>query len=536
MKYWKSRSIIIVLAIVLLIPVVSLSDSADRRQRPDSCTSIMVGRKASTDGSTITAHTCDGPYRTWVEIVPGKEHGGDARTAIYTGKHWTRTPDDRQSLKETGEIPQAERTYSFLNTSYPAMNEHQLAMGETTIIANRLLKSNKGLFLIEELQRVALQRCTTAREAIRLMGDLIRDYGYIDGAECLTIIDPREVWMFEVYGPGLGNQGGVWAAARIPDDHVGVSANSPRIGRINLDNPDYFMASDNIYSQARELKLWDGNEPFEVSRVYGDRSEEGRKRYLKYCRLREWWVLNALAPSLKLDAEAGDLPFSVKPDHRVSVRKVMDLYRAHYAGTPYDMIQNLGRKDPKTGTITVSNAVHPWINRRLMALFNDLVPGVIDFSRYIAINYCAYSTVIQSRSWLPDPVGGITWLAFDNPALAVRIPVFAGTRKLLDEFHVSNQKGYRTDSAAWAYRRAIRLSQPRWDKNRAVMEGVIKEYEDKAFHELPGLEERVTALLKEDREKALEVLTDYVLNFSRMVLRRYWELGDSFWPLYTDGF
>ena len=364
----------------------------------DSCTSILVGRLASTDGSTITSHTCDGPYRNWMEIVPGKSHGENAVTPIYTGTHWTETSTDATGLHKTGEIPEAEKTFTYFNTAYPAMNEHQLAMGETTIVANRRLKSQMGLFQVEELQRIALQRCKTAREAIHLMGKLIEEYGYIDGAECLTIIDPKEVWQFEVFGPGLGNKGGIWAAARIPDNHVGVSANYPRISMINLKKPDYFMASANIFSQAKKLKLWDGKKPFKVREVYGSSRPGIKDMYIKYCRIREWWVLNSLAPSLKLDFNTEELPFSVKPDKKVSVAQVMAIFRSTYAGSEYSTIKNIGKKD-KTGKVKTSQAIHPWITRRMTNLFSEINPELINFHRTIAINRCSYSTVIQSRSW-----------------------------------------------------------------------------------------------------------------------------------------
>jgi dipeptidase len=529
--------------ITLLLLCVSLLSVAEQPKGPksavtipDSCTSIMVGRLASVDGSTITSHTCDGPYRNWIEIVTGKSYSSTAKTTIQTGLHWTETPSDSKGINTTGEIPQAEKTFSFLNTSYPAMNEHQLAMGETTIMANRRLKSQQGIFQIEELQRIALQRCKTAREAIRLMGRLIEQYGYRDGAECLTIIDPKEVWQFEVFGPGLGNKGGIWAAARIPDHHVGVSANFPRIGKINLKKPDFFMASANIYSQAKKLKLWDGNKPFKVSEVYGSKRPGLKEMYFKYCRIREWWVLNSLAPSLKLDLHAEELPFSVKPDKKVSVREVMALFRATYVDSEYSTIKNIGKRDKKTGKIKTSSAIHPWINRRMINLLTDIDPKLINFHRMIAINRCSYSTVIQSRSWLPDEVGGITWLGLDNPAFSVRIPVFAGTQELIKEFGVSNQKRFRRDSAAWAYRRTVRLAQPRWDRNKKVINQLINEFEEKALAELPDLEKRMIRLLKENRNKALAYLTSYVNNFARAVLHRYWELGDSFWSLYSRGF
>ena len=198
----------------------------------------MVGKKASTDGSVMTSHTCDGNYRTWMEVVPAARYEKDTTVAIYSGRLHTTTPDDRTGMTLKGSIPEARSTYQFLNTAYPCLNEKQLGIGETTISGRKELVNEKGMFMIEELAKIALQRCTTAREAIRLMGDLVKKYGYGDWGECLTIADPNEVWHFEVFGEGPDQLGGVWAAVRIPDDHVGVSANVPRISTLDLKDTD----------------------------------------------------------------------------------------------------------------------------------------------------------------------------------------------------------------------------------------------------------------------------------------------------------
>ena len=155
-----------------------------------------------------------------------------------------------------------------LDTAYPCLNEKQLAMGETTISGRDTLRNKNGIFMIEELSRIALERCTTARDAIRLMGELVKKYGYGDSGECLTIADKNEAWLFEIFGEGPKKVGGVWAAVRIPDDEVAVSANISRIGALDLSDPDHYMASDNVFEVAKKLKLWDGKEPFCFWKAY----------------------------------------------------------------------------------------------------------------------------------------------------------------------------------------------------------------------------------------------------------------------------
>ena len=143
------------------------------------------------------------------------------------------------------------------------------------------------MFMIEELQRIALQRCTTARDAIRLMGELIEKYGYGDWGECLTIADPKEVWHFEVFGEGPDKIGGVWAAIRIPDDHVGVSANIPRISKVDPSDKENCMASANVFEVAKRMGFWDGKKPFRFWEAYGGGNYSGE---LKSFSIREFFI------------------------------------------------------------------------------------------------------------------------------------------------------------------------------------------------------------------------------------------------------
>ena len=156
----------------------------------ESCTSIAAGKLATTDGSVMTSQTCDGTSRTWMEVVPAQNWSDTAKLDLYWDLRHTESKNDRLGVKLKGSIPQVPYTFAYLNTGYPCMNEKQLAMGETTIVGRKELRNPKGLFHIEDLQGIALQRCSTAREAVLLMGRLAEQYGYRDGGECLTIGNP----------------------------------------------------------------------------------------------------------------------------------------------------------------------------------------------------------------------------------------------------------------------------------------------------------------------------------------------------------
>jgi dipeptidase len=496
------------------------------------CTSIMVGRLATADGSVITSHTCDGTYRTWMEISPHRKNAAGTKNKIFSGRMGTRFSDDQRGLQQTGEIPEAAESYSFLNTAYPAMNEHQLGMGETTVVGRMELWNPKGVFQIEELERLMLERCTTAREAIRLVDELTKTYGYADYGECLTIADKKEVWHFEILGTTKKHIGAVWAAVRIPDDHVGVSANRLRIGEIDLKNPDHFMASENVYSLAEEMGWWNpkGGESFKFYRVYGNQ----KKNYSH----REWRVLSLAAPSLNLDPKAEELPFSVKAERKISVRDVMAWFRDTYENTPFDCMPKILVKnplDPKGGLVQ-SPAVSPWMSNDMNRVLNSLKPDSAPTYYTIANNLTSYSTVIQCRDWLPDPIGGIVWLGFDNPAQTARIPLFCGITELPLSFKIGSQDGFTAESAAWAFRRAARLAQLGWGKTRKRVEGLISEIEDRAFSEIPLIEKKALELYSENPDKVSAFITAYCRDFGLAVTERYWDLGDGLWADFASEF
>ena len=365
-----------------------------------SCTSIMVGRKASADGSVITSHTCDGRYRTWAYMEPARDHEPGTMHKVLRGTMKTKFHGDTVGVKVMGEIPEAAHTYAYLNTAYPCLNEKQLAMGETTFVGPDTLVNEAGWFTIEELQRVALQRCDNARDAIRMMGSLAQKYGYGDSGECLTVADKNEVWQFEIVGVGKNKIGAAWVARRVPDGHVAVSANIPRIGKIDRKDKD-MMASSNVEQVALENGLWDGKGEFVFWKAVNIDYAKGRN-----FSDREWFILNNLAPSLGLTYDLPELPFSVKPDTLVDVRQVMALYRETYEGTDFDMTRNV-----KMDTL-VSPVANPWLTTSMRKTLNTIAPGTVEFRRTVAVAWCAYSHVTQLRSWLPDSVPGC-------PAVAV---------------------------------------------------------------------------------------------------------------------
>ena len=487
-----------------------------------SCTSIMVGRKASVDGSVITSHTCDGRYRTWVQMEPAADHEPGAMQPILRGTMRTRFRGDTTGVRLMGEIPQVAHTYAYLNTAYPCLNEKQLAMGETTFGGPDTLVNEAGWFTIEELERVALQRCDNARDAIRLMGALAEQYGYGDGGECLTMADKNEVWQFEIVGVGKHKVGAAWVARRVPDDHVAVSANIPRIGRIDRKSKD-MMASDNVEQVAIENGLWDGKGEFLFWKSFNTGYAKGRN-----FSDREYFLLNHFAPSLGLTYDMEELPFSVKPEKPVDLREVMALYRETYEGTDFDMTRNIklaraATKQHPADTI-VSPIANPWLTTTLRNTLNTIAPGTVEFRRTVAVAWCAYSHITQLRSWLPDSVGGVCWLSLDNPGQSPRVPVFCGTTTLPKAFEVCGQKQYVADCALWQFRRANKLVTLSWQSTKKGFNKEILALEEMALEGAPA--GAVSTAM-------LDAYTEYIY---QEAVRRWKALEDKYWIQFGSGF
>ena len=488
-----------------------------------SCTSIMVGRSASTDGSVITSHTCDGRYRTWAYMEPAEDHAkGDLHT-VYKNTMHTSFHGDTTGVRIAGMIPEARHTYAYLNTAYPCLNEKQLAIGETTFGGPDTLVNSNGMFLIEELERVALQRCDKARDAVLLIGDLVRTYGYGDGGECITIADKNEVWQMEILGEGPEKIGGIWAARRIPDDHVAVSANIPRIGTLDRKDKANFLCSDNIEKVAKRCGLWDGKGEFVFWKVFNCDYAEGRNFHD-----REFFILNALAPSLHLTRDMDELPFSVKPDTLVDVRRVMELFRSTYEGTAMDMCQNVLINDS-----TVSPIANPWLTTTMRNTLNQLHPDCVEFRRTVAVSWCAYSHITQLRSWLPDAIGGVCWLSVDNPAQSPRIPVFCGTTRLPMAFDRCGQNGYDEQSALWQFRRTNRLATLQWQSTKALNGRNVADIESFAFDGIRSLEADVANADADYTSAALNAFTQSVFDRSTACWKK---MEENLWMRFWVGF
>lgn len=499
---------------------------------PEGCTSITVGKQASLDGSVITSHTDDSHRtRSWMDFQTAKKHKKGSTTTMYKRVACDSLAMPTYAHNPIGEIPQVEETYAFLNTAYPCINEKQLAMGESTFGGREELQSDNGLIDCQRLCQLMLERCTTARQAITMAGELTKKYGWNDSGECLTIADPKEVWHFEIAGPGKGKTGAVWVAQRVPDDHVSVNVNASTIKEINLDDPDHFMASENIFDLAIENGWYNPKETFRFCYAYAPDSRNSLA-----ARRREWRVFDLLAPSLKLNPNDKDYPFSVKPDEKVTLEKLVTIFKDYYEGTPFNMIKDLKVED-ENGKMIISPLANPNLPYDANKLFRINGGWGPLGERTIARWYTMYATIIQCRDWLPDEIGGLVWLAMDNVMTSVYIPVYCGANDLAVPYKTPGRpNGFTRGSAWWAFNRQSTLASQRWGDMRHDVDALWMPIQTELFKNQASFEAEALKLHHEKPNKLKEFLTKYTVEQGDRVVNEAWKFGDFLWTKYDEKF
>ncbi len=525
---------LILLSLLTIFPAFSQNDQDYELTGLMECTSITVGKKASADGSVYTSHTDDSHRtRTNIVVVPAQDHPTGSVVKMYKRQNAKEEYGKMSHYEniEVGTIPQVSHTYKYFSTAYPCMNEKQVAIGESTFSPRPELHSDTGLIDCQRLCQLILERCSTARQAIMVAGDLLKKYGWIDGGEALTIADKNEVWHLEIVGPGKGKVGAVWVAQRVPDDHIAVNANASTIREIDLKNKDYFMASDNIYTVAEENGWWNKSKGvFNFAYVYAPES-----RTMLACRRREWRVFDLVAPSLKLDPNAENYPFSVKPDTLITTQKMMSIFRDYYEGTEYDMRKTLTVTD-KDGKTVISPMANPFMKSDELKLHKINGGWHWRGERSIAVHFTVYGTILQCRSFLPDEVGPVCWFALDNVASSIYVPFYASITDLPETYKTDGREtGFSNKAAWWAFNRLGTMACQRWGDMKPVIDQAWIPMETEFLNNQKIIEEQALQMFNDGKiDNVIRFLTEYSNKCGNRAVTKAWETGDLIWTTF-DG-
>ena len=481
------------------------------------CTGVVVGRKASADGSVITSHTADGAfYDARVRVIPGRVHKPGEMAPVY----WNITNEEYGPPVKIGEIPQAERTYSYFHVGYPFMNEWGLTMGESTVSQKMEMKTfrpdARAIMTVEQLEVFALQRAKTAREAIEVMGALAEKYGFVGSCsfegESLTIADKKEAWVFELRGAGImwtpesGRPGAYWAAQRVPDDMAVVVCNVSRIQEINPNDKDNFMVSRDYKQFAIDMGWWNprGSEPFNWSKVYAPYTG-GWALSSDWVRNRLYTLYKRIDPNREWDplAETTSYPFAVKPAKKLSVQDVQSLLRSHMEDSIFDMYEAEQWYVREGNKAVKSPLASPFPTRDERALLK------IPYNRPVAKWDCAYSFVAQVRDGLPKPLTTILWFGYDNPHTTCYVPIYNGALQTLPSWQVFDRNEFSLDSAQWAFILADDLELRRYGDAMQDLLALRGPLEEKFARETAEIDREGAELFKTNPAAVERLVTDF---------------------------
>lgn len=480
-----------------------------------ACTNFLVTRSASADSSTMITYAADS-HTLYGELyhMPAGKHVEGSLIDVYewdTGKY-------------LGKIKQVARTYSVIGN----INEHQLAIGETTFGGRGELHDPKGTVDYGSLMYLALQRARTAREAIKVMTDLVAEYGYCSEGESFSLSDPKEVWIMEMIGKGAGNKGAVWVARRVPDGYICGHANQARIRQFPLNDPQNCLYAKDVISFAREKGYFGGQDrDFSFVDAYAP-VDFGAQRF---CESRVWSGFRRAAPSLNLPIDyakgvpgSEPLPLWIKPDKKLSVRDVMELMRDHFEGTELDMSKDVG-----AGPYCLP---YRW---RPLTWEVDSVTYVNE--RAISTQQTGFSFVAQSRANLPDPIGGILWFSVDDTYSTVYVPMYCGITQIPYNFAVGTGSfnEFSWDSAFWVFNFVANFAYSRYSEMIVDIQKLQRELEGSFLEQVPEVDRAALALYKDSPLLARDYLTEYSVKSGAETVARWKKLGESLLVKYLDG-
>lgn len=521
-------------AIVLTILMVTFLNE----QTTNACTNFIVTKGASKNGSVMITYSADS-HVLYGELYyrPARDYPEGALMDVY---EW-------DTGKFLGRIKQVPHTYSVVGN----MNEHQLAIGETTYGGIDGMVDPEGLIDYGSLIYITLQRAKTAREAIKVMSELLSEYGYASSGESLSISDPDEAWIFEMTGKGPGNKGAVWVARLIPDGYVCAHANQARIqtfplatgkkNSIAITSKDLRRINDpvveciyswDVIEVARTKKLYGGtDQDFSFSDTYNPINFSGARS----CEMRVWAFfrsVNGEMEQYKEYAAGHDLskrmPLWIKPDRKISNYDMMNFMRDHLEGTEFDM-----RKDLGAGPFA---SPYRWRPLTWQVSGDTNAPSYCN-ERATSTQQTGFVFVAESRSWLPDPIGGIFWFGVDDAATTVFNPIYCGITEIPECFRVGNgdMVTYSPTSAFWLFNLVANMCYSRYDLMSGDALKVQRKLEMEFIDQTASTDEKAVKLYENDIWKARDFLTDYSLKASAKTFSEWKSLSEYLLVKYIDG-
>lgn len=481
----------------------------------NACTNFLIGKKASKDGSVFISYSADSYGMSgYLAHFPAAIYPEGAMRDVY----------DWDSGMFLGRIPEARVTYNVMGN----INEHQVAIAETTFGGRPELVDTTGIIDYGSLMYIALQRSKTAREAIDIMTSLVQEYGYYSSGESFSIADPNEVWVLELIGKGGKEKGAVWVAVRIPDDCISAHANQARIRKFDMKDKENVRYSKDVVKFARKMGYYNGSDAdFDFAAAYCPADFGG----LRYCDARVWSFFNMFADAdmskyiawASGDATAEPMPLYFKPKAPLSLQDVQKGMRDHYEGTPFDITEDLG-----AGPFKMPYRVSPLsceVDGR--EFFNE---------RPISTFQTAFTFVAQLRSFMPDAVGGVMWFGTDDANMVVYTPVYCCATAVPDCYakQYADPVEFSWKSSFWVFNWVSNMIYPKYSMVIDDMRKVQGELENGIYELSREVELKAVEAAKVSPEYTVKILTDFTCNSAELALEEWKKFGEKVIVKYND--
>ncbi|UUX92582.1 dipeptidase [Methanoplanus endosymbiosus] len=487
-----------------------------------ACTIIGITPGASEDGSVYAGHTNDGIGKDWrniydvvVTYIPPADHkSGSERPVFFAPNSGSDAvdggrKDNLTKMTVLGYIDEVPHTYGYYTSSYGMINEKNLMSAECTdhVKYEPDAEINKRIFYSSDLSNVALERCTNARDAVLLVGDLIDSYGYYGTGETLLFADSKEVWVIEMCGNPVGDTGGLWVAKKVTDGEIFIAGNEFRIREVKSGTPDMYY-SENLFDATKEAGWWD---PSEGTFDWLKAVSYGEYAHPYYSLMRVWRLTDKLAPSLNLSPYVENsytkaYPFSFKPDEKVDFETALNIFRDHYEGTEFDLTKGkaagpFGNPYRYVGPVDSHRAFQ---NETSM----EIRPGAN--VRPVSAIFCSFSYIAQIRTNLPDETAGILWFGPAVPSETVYAPIYANSGNVSPSYSEGSRMNYNYDMAYWTFDLLTNWAMLKYN----AMIGDIQD-------EQRSLEEGSYSMLRQTDAKAAEFLNKGDYNGAKAVMTNF---------------
>lgn len=495
-----------------------------------ACTNLIVTKGASADGSVMVAYAADSHTRYgWLDYIVAADHKpGSTRQIFQWGS------DFRGPFYYHGDIPEASHTYNVMGD----MNEHQLVLAESTFDGREIPADTTAIIDYGSMMKICLQRCRTAREAIALFAEITDRYGYCQTGETITIADKNEAWIMDLFpryphydANGVNtNKGVVWVAARIPDGYICAHANNARITGINFNDPENWLYSKDVVDEARRNGWYEGSDAdFSFADTYCPLTSQGAMRA---CDLRVWSFFNRYGVEdmnkyydyVMAENPQNRLPLWVKPKEKVTVQALAEAMRDHYEGTVWDM-----RKGVAAGP---HECPYRWRDRDWSV---DGVKYVNE--RPTAVQQTGFWCISQSRSWLPDEVGGVLWFGVDDAGTSPLTPVYACSKDISDHYRFGNGslKEYSPTAMFWIVNRIAQLCYLHYNSTGEEVHSECVKHEDEMVKKLAESDAKFLEIYKKSKKKAVKAMTTFSINEADALFAKWDNLDKYLLVKYLDG-